>query len=55
VPAAASLLAIPVLGEVPTSLQAMGIVAVVVGLLVAFGAARLLVEWRERRLQPKAP
>ena len=55
VPAAASLLAIPILGEVPTSLQALGIVAVVAGLLVAFGAVRLLVEWRERSLQPKAP
>jgi len=42
VPGAASLLAIPVLGEVPTGLQVLGIVAVVSGLLVAFGAARLL-------------
>jgi drug/metabolite transporter (DMT)-like permease len=42
VPGAASLLAIPVLGEVPTTLQVMGIAAVVVGLLIAFGAARLL-------------
>jgi drug/metabolite transporter (DMT)-like permease len=44
VPAAASLLAIPVLGEVPTGLQVIGIVAVVLGLLTAFGAwnARLL-------------
>ena len=45
VPGAASLLAIPVLGEVPTTLQYMGIGAVVVGLLVAFGAARL---WTNR-------
>ncbi len=43
VPGAASMLAIPVLGEVPTVLQVLGIVAVVVGLLLAFGAARLLV------------
>lgn len=42
VPGAASLLAIPVLGEVPSSLQVLGIVAVVSGLLIAFGAARLL-------------
>ena len=42
VPGAASLLAIPVLGEVPSALQVLGIVAVVAGLLVAFGAARLL-------------
>lgn len=42
VPGAASLLAIPVLGEVPTLLQALGIVAVVSGLLIAFGAVRLL-------------
>ena len=40
VPGAASLLAIPVLGEVPSALQVAGIVAVVGGLLVAFGAAR---------------
>ncbi len=43
VPAAASLLAIPVLGEVPTVLQSLGIAAVVLGLLLAFGAARLLI------------
>ena len=43
VPGAASLLAIPVLGEVPSALQVLGIVAVVSGLLVAFGAMRLLV------------
>lgn len=48
VPGAASLLAIPVLGEVPTLLQVLGIVAVVCGLLVAFGAARLLLA-RPRR------
>lgn len=42
VPGAAALLAIPVLGEVPTFLQVMGIVAVVAGLLVAFGAVRML-------------
>lgn len=46
VPGAASLLAIPILGEVPTTLQALGIVSVVVGLLIAFGAARLLLERR---------
>ena len=40
VPGAASLLAIPVLGEVPSGLQVAGIVAVVIGLLIAFGAAR---------------
>ena len=44
VPGAASLLAIPVLGEVPSALQVLGIVAVVAGLLVAFGAARLLLQ-----------
>ncbi|GCL63801.1 DMT family transporter [Pseudaquabacterium pictum] len=42
VPGAAALLAIPVLGEVPTLLQVLGIVAVVAGLLVAFGAVQLL-------------
>mgnify|MGYP007024639632 CR=1 FL=1 len=42
VPGAASLLAIPVLGEVPGPLQVMGICAVVLVLLVAFGAARAL-------------
>ena len=42
VPGAASLLAIPVLGEVPTALQVSGILAVVAGLLIAFGAARSL-------------
>ena len=48
VPGAASLLAIPVLGEVPSALQVLGIVAVVAGLLLAFGAARLLVTRGER-------
>lgn len=42
VPGAASLLAIPVLGEVPGGLQVGGILAVVAGLLLAFGAARFL-------------
>ena len=42
VPGAASLLAIPVLGEVPSTLQVLGILAVVFGLLVAFGAVRML-------------
>lgn len=44
VPGAAALLAIPVLGEIPTTLQVAGIFAVVAGLLVAFGAARLLLQ-----------
>jgi drug/metabolite transporter (DMT)-like permease len=48
VPGAASLLAIPVLGEVPTLLQVLGIMAVVAGLLLAFGAARLLMLRAER-------
>jgi drug/metabolite transporter (DMT)-like permease len=48
VPGASSLLAIPVLGEVPTGLQVLGIVAVVLGLLVAFGAAQLLLDRRDR-------
>jgi drug/metabolite transporter (DMT)-like permease len=51
VPAAASLLAVPVLGEVPTPLQVLGIGAVVLGLLLAFGAMRLLIQWRERAAQ----
>ncbi len=42
VPGAASLLAIPVLGEVPNRLQLLGLLAVVIGLLIAFGAARFL-------------
>jgi len=48
VPGAASLLAIPVLGEVPTMLQVLGIGSVVTGLLIAFGAARLLLERKAR-------
>ena len=44
VPGAASLLAIPVLHELPSTLQVLGIVAVVCGLLVAFGAVGLLLE-----------
>lgn len=42
VPGAAALLAIPVLDEVPTLLQTLGIGAVVCGLLLAFGALRAL-------------
>jgi drug/metabolite transporter (DMT)-like permease len=42
VPGAAALLAIPVLGEVPTSLQVAGLSAVIAGLLLAFGAVRVL-------------
>lgn len=42
VPGAASLLAIPVLGEVPNRLQLLGLLAVVAGLLIAFGALGLL-------------
>ena len=41
VPGAASLIAIPVLGEVPGPLQLLGLGAVVLGLLVAFGAGRM--------------
>ena len=48
VPGAASLLAIPVLGEVPTALQVMGILSVIVGLLIAFGAVRLLLQRKDR-------
>ncbi len=44
VPGAASVLAIPVLGEIPTALQWLGIAAVVCGLLTAFGAVRALLE-----------
>jgi drug/metabolite transporter (DMT)-like permease len=51
VPGAASLLAVPVLGEVPSTLQVLGIVSVVTGLLIAFGALRLLLE---RRVRPPA-
>lgn len=50
VPGAASLLAIPVLGEVPSLLQALGIVAVVSGLLLAFGAARVVLTRGARAL-----
>jgi drug/metabolite transporter (DMT)-like permease len=46
VPGAASLLAIPVLDEIPTGLQVAGLLAVVAGLLLAFGALRVLLEWR---------
>ena len=44
VPGAASLLAIPVLGEVPSALQVAGVIAVVMGLLLAFGAVRVLLD-----------
>lgn len=47
VPGAAALLAIPVLGEVPTLLQVLGILAVVAGLLVAFGAVGMVLRRRE--------
>ena len=43
-PVATSLLAIAVLHELPSTLQVLGIVAVVCGLLVAFGAVGLLLE-----------
>ena len=46
VPGAAPLLAIPVLGEIPTVLQVAGLLAVVAGLLLAFGAVRFLLERR---------
>jgi drug/metabolite transporter (DMT)-like permease len=46
VPGAAPLLAIPVLGEIPTALQVAGLLAVVAGLLLAFGAVRFLLERR---------
>jgi drug/metabolite transporter (DMT)-like permease len=46
VPGAASLLAIPVLGEIPTALQVAGLLAVVAGLMLAFGAVRVLLERR---------
>lgn len=49
VPGAASLLAIPVLGEIPTTLQVAGLLAVVAGLLLAFGAVRLLLTRAEAR------
>jgi drug/metabolite transporter (DMT)-like permease len=54
VPGAASLLAIPVLEEVPSALQVAGIGAVVLGLLLAFGALRLLLAWLENRRAPAA-
>lgn len=44
VPGAAALLAIPILGEIPTGLQVMGLLTVVLGLLVAFGAAGILLK-----------
>ena len=46
VPGAASMLAIPALGEVSSLPQVLGIVAVVAGLLLAFGAAGLLLSRR---------
>lgn len=46
VPGTAPLLAIPVLGEVPSPLQVAGLLAVVVGLLLAFGAVRALLDRR---------
>ena len=48
VPGAASMLAIPVLNEVPSTLQVMGILAVVCGLLVAFGVVRLVMTREDR-------
>jgi drug/metabolite transporter (DMT)-like permease len=47
VPGAASLLAIPVLGEVPSTLQWLGIAAVVCGLMIAFGALPWLLRRRD--------
>ncbi len=49
VPGAAALLAIPVLDEIPTALQVAGLLAVVAGLLLAFGAVRLLLQQLKRR------
>lgn len=46
VPGAASLLAVPVLGEVPNRLQLLGLLAVVLGLLIAFGALRVVLRGR---------
>jgi drug/metabolite transporter (DMT)-like permease len=46
VPGAEELLAIPVLDEVPTALQVAGLLAVVAGLLLAFGAVRMLLDRR---------
>ena len=48
VPGAASLLAIPVLDEIPTGLQVAGLLAVVAGLLLAFGAVRVLLGSRQQ-------
>lgn len=48
VPGAASLLAIPVLDEIPTGLQVAGLLAVVAGLLLAFGAVRVLLGLTQR-------
>lgn len=53
VPGSAALLAIPVLGEVPTALQAVGIVSVVIGLLIAFGAMRWLLARRQPDVDPQ--
>lgn len=46
VPGAAALLAIPVLDEIPTGLQVAGLLAVIAGLLIAFGALHLLLDRR---------
>lgn len=46
VPGLAPLLAIPVLGEVPSALQVAGLLTVMAGLLLAFGAVRVLLERR---------
>ena len=54
VPGAASVLAIPVLGEVPTMLQWLGILSVVIGLLIAFGAVRLLLQRKGESADPRA-
>ena len=48
VPGAASLLAIPVLDEIPTALQVAGLFAVVIGLLLAFGAEAMPLHCRRR-------
>ncbi len=48
VPGIAPLLAIPMLGEIPTLLQLAGLIAVVAGLLLAFGAVRVLLDRRRR-------
>ena len=55
VPGAAALLAIPVLGEVPTALQVAGLLAVVAGLLLAFGAAPALRGMLARREASRTP